>query len=338
MKGYRLQRLALGLLLITHLLALGAPFFAPYHFAEQSRGLAYAPPTPPRFFDTEGNFHLRPFIYRLVPDSDRPGAWREDRQTRDSIRFLISVEGVPGKPQGGGSALRLFGVESPARIALLGTDGLGRDQFSRLLYGARVSLFAGLFATLLSLGLALPLGTLAGLRGGRLDDLLMRTSELFMALPWLFLLIAVRATLPLSVSPTASFLLMVTLVGLIGWAQPARLVRGVAAEAGRRGFVLAARSSGASEARILMRHVLPRTFALTLTHATLLLPQYILAEVTLSFLGLGMSEPVPSLGTLLAQLQEYYVLVACPWMFWPAVALAAVVMCYHLLATAQRKK
>ena len=327
MRQRRGRNLALGLLVTFHLLALGAPFFAPYSYAEQNRKLAYAPPTPPRFFDVEGHFHPRPFIYRLTPDPERAGAWREDRSTRYPLRFLVSKT-----PKGPGG-LRLFGVEAPARIALLGTDGLGRDQFSRLLYGARISLFAGLFATALSLGLALPLGTLAGLHGGRMDDLLMRATELFMALPWLFLLIAVRATLPLSVPPTTSFLLTVTLVGWIGWAQPARLVRGVAAETRQRGFVLAARASGASEGRILLRHVLPHTLAVALTHGTLLLPQYILAEVSLSFLGLGMSEPVPSLGTLLAQLQEYYVLMACPWMFWPAAALAAVVLSYHLLAT-----
>jgi peptide/nickel transport system permease protein len=322
----------LGLLAAIHLLVLGAGFFAPYPFAEQNRDLAYSPPTPLRFFDTKGHFHPRPFIYRLVQDPEHFGTWKEDRTTRFPIRFFVHSK-LPRSSDSGWNR-RLFGVDAPARIVLLGTDALGRDQFSRLLYGGRISLFAGLFATALSLGLAVPLGTLAGFRGGPLDDLLMRASELFMALPWLFLLIAVRSALPLAISPSTSFLLTVTLVGCIGWAQPARLVRGVASEVRNRGFVLAARGSGASELHILRHHVLPRTLALAFTHGTLLLPQYILAEVSLSFLGLGMSEPVPSLGTLLAQLQEYYVLVACPWMFWPAAALAGVVITFHLLAGA----
>ena len=229
---------------------------------------------------------------------------------------------------------RLLGARTPNFVFLLGTDAYGRDVFSRLLYGGRVSLFTGLLAAFLSLGLGLALGTAAGFYGGWLDRLLMRTGELVMALPWLYLLLAVRAFLPLHITSTQAFFLIVVIIGGVGWVRPARLIRGVVLSARERGFVLAARGFGASDAYLIRRHILPLTTGVVLTQATVLIPQYILAEVALSFLGLGVSEPVPSWGNMLAEAQQYHALVAHIWMLAPGLAIIPVLLAYLLLADA----
>ncbi|HLK66944.1 MAG TPA: ABC transporter permease [Bryobacteraceae bacterium] len=227
---------------------------------------------------------------------------------------------------------RLFGVPQPGAIFLLGTDGYGRDVFSRLLYGGRVSLLTGLLAAFLSLGLGSILGAVSGFYGGWLDRLLMRSGELFLALPWLYLLLAVRALLPLHISTVHAFLLLIVVIGAIGWVRPARLVRGVVLSGKERGFVMAARGFGASDFYLMRRHILPMTAGVVLTQATVLIPQYILAEVTLSFLGLGVSEPVPSWGNMLAEAKQYYTLVSHPWLLAPGLAAIPVLLAYLILA------
>jgi len=158
--------------------------------------------------------------------------------------------------------------------------------------------------------------------------------ELFLALPWLYLLFAVRAALPLHISQWQVFLLLISVMGLIGWARPARLIRGVALSAKERNFVLAARGFGASDAYLLRRHVLPQTYAVLLTQITLLVPQYVLAEVTLTFLGLGVGEPMPSWGALLTSLQQYSVLSSYWWMFLPALLLIPLFVVFYAAADA----
>jgi len=311
-----------------HLAALGAGFLAPYGPTEQNRSLPYAPPTRLHLVDADGRFRWRPVVYPLA--RSRAGAtYEEDRLQSYPVLFL--VRDGPGAPAG---RVHLFGVEEPARVFLLGTDGFGRDQFSRLLHGAQISLFAGLLATALSLGVGWLLGTLAGYYGRWLDAILMRSAELFLALPWLYLLFTVRSMLPLHVSPGQAFLLMVLVIGLVDWARPARLVRGVVLSARERNYVLAARGFGASDLYLIRRHIAPQTFGLLLTQAALLAPQYILAEVTLSFLGLGVSEPVPSWGNMLAELQHYHVLASYWWMWVPGLALVAVFLAYYALSEA----
>jgi peptide/nickel transport system permease protein len=318
--------LAAGFLALLYAAALGAGFLAPYGYEEQDRELSYAPPVRPRLVDAGGRLHVRPFIYRWVETPGSPGLYVEDRSRTFPVRFL-----VPAPPGVTGARVRLFGVDAPARLDLLGTDGLGRDQLSRLLYGARVSLLSGLLAASFA-------GGAAGFQGGWLDQLLMRGSELFLALPWLYLLLAVRAFLPLDLAPAGSFFLVIAVLGAVGWAQPARLVRGTVLSSRGRDYVLAAQGFGASRLYVLRRHVLPQALGVALTQLALLVPQYVLAEVTLSFLGLGVAEPVPSWGTMLADLEHYEVLVSYRWMFWPAVLLTGVVLSYHTLAEFLRER
>jgi peptide/nickel transport system permease protein len=318
--------LAVSALAAIHLAALGAGFLAPYGPTEQNRSLPYAPPTRLHLVDAEGRFRWPPVVYPLAR-SRAGGTYEEDRLRSYPVLFLVRDR--PGAPAG---RVHLFGVAEPTRIFLLGTDGFGRDQLSRLLHGAQISLFAGLLATALSLGVGWLLGTLAGYYGRWLDAVLMRSAELFLALPWLYLLFAVRAMLPLHVSPGQAFLLMVLVIGLVDWARPARLVRGVVLSARERNYVLAARGFGASDLYLIRRHIAPQTFGLLLTQAALLAPQYILAEVTLSFLGLGVSEPVPSWGNMLAELQRYHVLASYWWMWIPGLALMTVFLAYYALS------
>jgi peptide/nickel transport system permease protein len=320
--------LALGLLAGLHGVVLLAGFIAPYDPTAQDRARPFAPPTRLRFVDASGQLHLRPFVFRTV--ERQIGVYEEDRSRAYPLRFL--VPSAPYRVAGLVLHHRLVGVEEPARLFLLGTDGYGRDQLSRLLHGGRISLAAGLLAAALSLGAGLVLGSAAGFYGRGVDALIMRGAELFLALPWLYLLFAVRAVLPLHISPGQAFLLLVAVIGLVDWARPARLVRGVVLSARERDYVLAARGFGASDAYLLRRHVVPQAFGVLLTQAALLIPQYILAEVTLSFLGLGVSEPAPSWGNMLGALQQYHVLASYWWMWVPGFALVPVFLGYYLLA------
>lgn len=301
----RKATVALGFLIPLHSVVLLAGFLAPYPFDEQHRDYPHTPPSKLHFRDGSGRFHLNPFVY------DQQG------QTA-TIHFL--------------SGGRLFRVDPPAALFLLGSDEYGRDVLSRVLYGGQISLMAGLGAAFLSVMFGLILGMSAGFYGGWVDQALMRIGELVMALPWLYLLLAVRAFLPLHVSPTGAFLLVVLLIGSVGWVRPARLIRTVVLSTRQRGFVVAARGLGASDIYLLRRHILPFTWGVALTQATILIPQYILAEVTLSFLGLGVGEPRPSWGNMLAEARQYHTLVSHVWMLAPGVILVCVLFGYLLLA------
>jgi peptide/nickel transport system permease protein len=217
---------------------------------------------------------------------------------------------------------------------LAGTDSYGRDQFSRILYGGQISVAAGILATAISLALGTLIGGISGFWGKWIDEWAMRFAELFLVLPWLYVLFGVRAFLPLHLSSAQTFLLLIAVIGTIGWARPARLIRGIVLSAKNQNYVAASRGFGASDIYLLRRHVLPQTYGVLLTQAALLVPQYVLAEVTLSFFGLGLSEPTPSWGGLLSTVQQYNVLVSYWWMFAPAMALAVVSLGYLNLANA----
>ncbi|MFZ0581753.1 MAG: ABC transporter permease [Candidatus Acidiferrales bacterium] len=314
-------------------LVLFAGFFAPYDFATQNRETPYAAPTAIHFVDAQRTFHARPFVYGAQDSNDGASPSEPNAQVSHPIHFF--VRGSRYKLAGlFASDVHLFGVEAPGEILLMGSDGYGRDQFSRFLYGGQVSMLAGLIAALLSVALGVIVGGIAGYYGGWIDEILMRGGELFLALPWLYLLFAVRAALPLRISQWQVFLLLVAIMGLIGWARPARLIRGVVLSAKQRNFVTAARGFGASDPYLLRRHVLPQTYGVLLTQMTLLIPQYVLAEVTLTFLGLGVGEPMPSWGALLSSLQQYSVLSSYWWMFLPAILLIPLFLVFYTAADA----
>jgi peptide/nickel transport system permease protein len=304
-----------------HLMIACAGFFAPYDPAMQNREQPYWPPARLHLFESNGQMHFCPFFY----------ASAEAAGERIPLRFF--VRGQPYRLFGVlPSRVHLFGTDS-SPIFLLGSDSYGRDLFSRILVGGQVSLLAGLAGTGISLGMGLLVGVSAGFWGGWTDGLLMRLAELFMALPWIYLLFALRAFLPLAVPPASALLLVIAVIGAVGWARPARLVRSVVLSAKERDFVRAARGFGASNLYLMRRHILPETSSVLLTQAALLIPQFILAEMTLSFLGLGVPEPVPSWGNLLSSLQQYSVLASYWWMYLPALALVPFFLGYLVIAS-----
>jgi peptide/nickel transport system permease protein len=329
-------RLVLSLLVLVYLSAVFAGFLAPDDPATQNRDLSFAPPTRVHFVDGTRRLHVRPFVYGLARSEDSEG-YAEDRSRIYPVRFF--VRGAPYRVAGIFSADRpLLGTDSPGHLFLIGSDEYGRDQFSRFLHGGQVSLFAGLLGAGLSLGVGMVLGGLAGFYGAWVDEMIMRVAELFLALPWMYLLFAVRMALPLHIEPAEAFLLVLAVIGLIGWARPARLIRGIVLSARLRDYVAAARSLGASDLYLLRRHIWPQVLGIALTQGALLVPQYILAEVTLSFFGLGVGEPVPSWGNMLASLQRYQVLSSYWWMFVPGLALIPVFLLYYALADALHQR
>jgi peptide/nickel transport system permease protein len=319
-----------------HAIVVCAGFFAPYDPVEQDRNNPYLPPMQIHLMDARGHLHLRPFAYALKLRERTFDRYEQDTSQTVPLKFFKTGAGyrllglLP-------SRIHLFGSEGK-RVCLLGTDAYGRDQFSRLLYGAQISLLAGILGAACTLSIGLCVGATAGYFGGWKDDALMRVAELFLALPWLYLLFALRAFLPLSVSPLKAFFLIVAVIGAVGWARPARLIRGVVLSAKERDFVRAARGFGARDSYLLRRHILPETSSVVLTQAAILVPQYVLAEMTLSFLGLGVPEPVPSWGNLLSNLQQYSVLVSYWWMYLPALAMVPFFLGYLGLASSLQER
>ena len=319
-----------------HAIVAAAGFLAPYDPVEQDRERPYLPPMRIHVMDAQGHFHLRPFFYPLRLREGSFDQYQED--IASAIPLHIFTSGAAYRLLGlVPSRLHLFGA-SGARVYLLGSDAYGRDQFSRILYGGQVSLLAGLLGAGVTLFLGALIGMAAGYYGGWRDELLMRLAELFLALPWLYLLFALRAFLPLTVSPLEAFLLVVVVIGMVGWARPARLVRGVVLSVKERDFVHAARGFGASDMYLLRRHILPETTSVLLTQAAILVPQFVLAEMTLSFLGLGVPEPTSSWGNLLATLQQYNVLASYWWMYLPALAIVPFFLGYLRLASALQER
>jgi peptide/nickel transport system permease protein len=283
------------------------------------------------FVHAKSGLHVRPFVYA---QKLRAGSFDEYEENRTHITPMVFfVSGANYRVLGLlPLRLHLFGA-GEARVYLLGTDAFGRDLLSRILVGGQVSLLAGLIGATLTLTLGVCIGAVAGFFGGWRDEVLMRIAELFLALPWIYLLFAMRAFLPLAVPPLQAFLLVVAVIGAVGWARPARMIRGIVLSTKERDFVRAARGFGASNSYVLRRHIVPETASVVLTQAAILVPQFVLAEMTLSFLGLGVPEPVPSWGNLLASLQHYNVLVSYWWMYLPAIAMVPFFLGYLVLAS-----
>lgn len=317
--------------------ALFADFLAPYDPAAQDRERFHAPPTGIHFVDERGEWRWRPVVYRseLVDGARR--IYREDRARAFPLEFFVA--GEPYRFLGLLECrVRLFGVEAPARIFLLGSDGLGRDVFSRLLHGARVSLSIAAASLLISFPLALVVGSLAGYYSGPVDFLLMRLVELFLALPAFYLIIALRSALPLDLAPGWGVVAIIAVITLFGWASLARVVRGIVLSLRERDYIVAAHSIGATDARIIGRHILPQLSGLVLVQAALAAPGYILAEVTLSYLGLGIQEPVPSWGNMLSAGGSVTALVGHWWLLAPGAALLCVSLGFQLLAEGLRSR
>jgi ABC-type dipeptide/oligopeptide/nickel transport system permease subunit len=223
----------------------------------------------------------------------------------------------------------------PSRTHWLGTDELGRDRFARLLYGTRISLLLAPAAALLSTLMAAAIGGLAGYLGGGWARLAMAVTDLFLSLPWLFLLITARALMPLNISPLLSVMVTFILLGLLGWTTAARVLCSAAGALRSSDFVKQARASGVSGARLFWMHVAPNLTPVLCAQFWISIPVFILSEANLGILGLGVAEPMPSWGSLLKELEGLVSMREEPWKFVPLVLLVVVVMSFQLLLSRQ---
>lgn len=340
----RRPSLLFGLCLISlfYLVALFAEFLSPYDYRSQSRRALLAPPTPIHFRDAGGTFHARPFVYaqRLVDPLER----RYEEDMTRAYRLAFFTRGHPYKlfrlfP----TDRHLFGLQDGSgndapRIHLLGTDGLGRDRFSRLLIASRFSLIVGPLGTVLACALGVVLGCVAGYSGRFVDAVLMRAADAMMSLPVLVLILAARAAFPLELPPSRAVQLLLTIFAVVGWAEMARLTRGLVVALREREFVLAARSIGLTKARILFRHILPNAAEPLIVQASILLPAFLLTETALSFLGVGLQEPEASWGNMLMAASDITLLSRQPLLILsPAFAIFLFVLAVRLLSDGLQK-
>ena len=295
-------------------------FIAPYDHTSQSRTDPSAPPSDIRFYDQAGEFHLRPFIYRKKLVDPLSRTYVEDTSVNYPLTLFES-----------GDSYYLFGIfrahrhlfgvakaEGSPRVHVLGTDELGRDRFSRLVRAIRFSLIVCPIGAVLAWIAGLAIGLMSGSLGGKADALLMGVTDTMLALPTLVLILAARAAFPLELPPLRAAMLLVLIFTAFGWAETARLTRGLVGSIKQQEYILAARAIGLSDARVMLGHILPNALPTILRQGLITLPAFLLAEVALSFLGVGLQEPEPSLGTLLAsaadvnQLQRDPLIVLAP--------------------------
>jgi len=335
LKKNRVAVVGLVILACLYFSALFAGFLAPYSQSRQNREHFYHPPTELHFVDEDGHFHLRPFIYRSVMVNLSTPGYAEDVSKRYPLKFLVRGDEYTVLFFLR-SNLHLYGVDEPARVFLLGTDIFGRDLLSRLLFGSQISLSIGLVGITLTFFLGMLLGGISGYYGGIIDVILMRITELLMSIPALYLILALRATIPSSVPSTQMYLIIVVILSFIGWASLSRIIRGMVLSIREEEYVLAARALGLGSLRIITQHILPNTYSFVIVAATVTIPGYILGEVALSFLGFGIQEPQSSWGLMLKEAQSVRVLTSHPWVLAPGILIFITVLAFNFLGDGLR--
>ena len=289
---------------VLALVVLLAPVFAPYDPGRQFSGYEYAPPMRPHVVDAQWGLRA-PFAYpvRLVDRIER-------RYTEDQARRVTSFAGA--EPW-----------------FLLGSDTFGRDILSRVAIGARLSLGMALLSALFAIGIGALVGASAGYAGGWVDAALMRVADLVIVLPGIYVVLALRGVLPLVLTPGEVFAALVAVLSLVGWPSVARGVRGIVVIERESEYAEAARALGAGFWRVTTRHLLPACSGFLLVQATVLVPAFLMAEATLSFVGLGFAEPTPSWGAMLRDAAAVQVVADAPWLLAPAAAIVLTVLAVH---------
>jgi peptide/nickel transport system permease protein len=334
----RLAYLGMCVLIVMYIMAAFAPFLAPYGDRETHAQFARTAPNGLHFFDEEGRFHPIPFVYGLKKGMD-PETFLQTtvRVTDEKYPLRLFPKGQPYRLFGLIEAeRRLFGVEAPGKIFLFGTDSRGRDLFSRVLYGAQVSLTVGLVGVILSLVLGVGIGLSTGYYGGWFDSITQRVIEMTQAFPQIPLWLALAALIPPTWSSAQVYFGISIVLSILTWGALARQVRAMVLSLKTSDFVRAARYSNASTSRIMFRHLLPSTMSHVLVIATLAIPAMILGETALSFLGLGIKPPLTSWGLLLNEAQSVQVIVETPWLLIPVIFVVLTIISFNFVGDGLR--
>ncbi|MBP7089077.1 MAG: ABC transporter permease [Candidatus Omnitrophica bacterium] len=316
-----------------YLAVIFAPFFVPYRYDEEDAFYSYAPPAKIHFFSQNKS---TPFVYgsdyKINEYYQR--VYEENKNKVLPIRFF--VKGFKYKLLGFFEVDRhLFGVEG-GKIYLLGADLKGRDIFSRILYGGRISLSIGLIGALISLSIGLIIGGISGYFGGKIDNFIMRVCEMIMMVPSFYLMLALRASFPPNLTSSQVYLLIIIIMSFIGWASTARIIRGMAISLRENDFVYAARTLGLGNFKIIIRHILPHTLSYALVAVVLSIPSYILGEAALSLIGLGIQEPQASWGNLLSSAMGIINIRLFPWILTPGLFIIITVIAFNILGDTLR--
>lgn len=336
---FRRNRLAVvsGWIVVgLYLVIIFADFLAPYATNRMNENYVYAPPMKLHFSDENGR--SRPFVYgytNVVDPKTFQRVFTPDDSTKYYVRFLVVGDEYrlfglfPMR-------IRLFGVDTPGVIFLLGTDRFGQDMFSRVLAGTRISLTAGLLSVIISMILGSILGTLSGYYGGIIDSIVQRAIELLSSIPRIPLWMTLAAALPPTWSSVRIYFGIVTILAFLGWTGLAREVRGKVLTIRRMDYTMAAKASGASGWYNIIHHMIPNALSHIIVVATLAIPSMIIVESSLSFLGLGIQPPMTSLGVLLREAQNVRTLVNYPWLFSPAVVIVVSILAFNFLGDGLR--
>lgn len=339
-RKFRRNKVAIagGLVVVgLFVLAIFADFFSPYDPIELNMRDSFRPPTRVHFIDAAGRFHFQPFVYKSQQklNADMSSSWVEDTTVRYPVNFF--VRSWEYKLLGLFSTdLHLYGAAGDAKVFLLGTDRFGRDVFGRASVAGRISLTMALFGTLISVFVGAVVGVFSGYYGGAIDNWTQRFVEFVQSFPQLPLWMALAAVIPITWDQFAVFVTMSFIFALLSWTLLAREVRGKVLALRETDFVLAAREMGASDSRIMFQHLLPNTFSHIIVVLTLTIPTIILAESFLSFLGIGIQEPLVSWGTMMREAQTIQTLGFNPWIAASVLFIVTAVLGFNFLGDGLR--
>ena len=340
-RKHRIAMISVVVLIILYVMAIFAGFIIPYDPNEYNASYKYVPPMQITFRDENGDFAWRPGVRGLIEERDPETLRRSyipDESTWYPIRFF--VKGYEYKLLGViKTDIHLYGLGEEAGdqlYFLIGSDRLGRDMFSRIVKGGQISLSIGLVSVFLSLILGIVLGGISGYYGGWTDNLIQRTIEFIRSIPTLPLWMALSAALPPDWPQTQRYFGITIILSMIGWTSLGRQVRGRFLALRNEDFVLSARLTGASDMRIIIRHMVPSFTSHIIASLTLSIPGIILAETSLSFLGLGLRQPVISWGVLLQEAQNIRTVALAPWLILPGLAVVIAVLAFNFLGDGLR--